>query len=193
MRTGRDERPVRRGVCAALAALLAGCADDPERKGATEPTVEPENTEGSPVAEDLDRAVTIADGRSLYLRCTVEVPAPFPNPPADIVAATRWNAPENVESRDYLQVEKDAWAARQRVGDIPVTVISNRYSVAEIAAAPSPGEKQLMRTNVRAQRGWFELSPQAEQVVVRTGHAVEEVDPQLVIDEILAVVEEARG
>ena len=35
--------------------------------------------------------------------------------------------------------------------------------------------------------------PQAEQVVVHTGHAVEEADPQLVIDAILEVVEQARA
>ena len=50
---------------------------------------------------------------------------------------------------------------------------------------------------MRAQRqrrssGWLVLSPQAEQVVVHTGHAVEEVDPQLVIDAILDVVHAAR-
>lgn len=50
----------------------------------------------------------------------VEVPAPFRNPPPEIVEATDPESPENVEKRDYLQVEKDAWAARERIGDIPV-------------------------------------------------------------------------
>ncbi len=89
----------------------------------------------------------------------VEVPAPFRNPPAEILKLTRWDSPENVESRDYLQVEKD----------------------------------RGMRANVREQRGWLVLSPEAEQVVVHTGHAVEEADPQLVIDAILEVVEQARA
>ncbi len=65
----------------------------------------------------------------------VEVPTPFRDPPAPIVQDTRWDSPVNIEKRDYLQVEKDAWSARQRVGDIPVTVISNEYSPEEIAAA----------------------------------------------------------
>ena len=122
----------------------------------------------------------------------VEVPAPFWNPPQEIVEATRWDSPVNVENRDYLQVEKDAWAARRRVGDIPVTVISNEYSPEEIAAAEFPEEAAGMPGNVQAQRGWLVLSPLAEQVVVHTGHAVEEADPELVRDAILDVVEAAR-
>lgn len=123
----------------------------------------------------------------------VETPPPFPNPPPDLVAATRWDAPENIESRDYLQVEKDAWAARRRIGDIPVTVISNQYDADEIAAVPSAVERQLMRRNVQAQQGWFVLSPRAEQIVVHTGHAVEETDPSLVLDAILTVVAETKA
>ena len=119
----------------------------------------------------------------------VEVAAPFRNPPKEIVEATRWDSPVNVENRDYLQVEKDAWAARRRIGDTPVTVISNEYSPEEIAAAEFPEEAAGMAGNVQAQRGWLVLSPLAEQLVVHTGHAVEEADPDLVRDAILDVVE----
>ena len=49
-----------------------------------------------------------------------------------------------------------------------------------------------MRRNIDRQKGWLVLSPRAEQIVVTTGHAVEEEDPQLVIDVILDVVKEAR-
>ncbi len=122
----------------------------------------------------------------------VEVPPPFPNPPADLVAETQCNAPGNIESRDYLQVERDAWEARRKIGDIPVTVISNRYSPGEVAAAP-PVERPLVRANVELQRGWLVLSPQAKQVAVHIGHAVEESAPELVIDAILAVVGDARA
>ena len=57
----------------------------------------------------------------------VEVPAPFQDPPAPIVRETDPGHPGNLEKRDFLQVEKDAWAASEELGDIPVTVISNRY------------------------------------------------------------------
>jgi pimeloyl-ACP methyl ester carboxylesterase len=122
----------------------------------------------------------------------VDTAAPFPNPPQEIVEETDPRNPQNVEKRDFLQVERDAWAARERIGDIPVRVISVRFSQAEIAASPFPSEKELLRTNVERQRGWLVLSPSAEQIVVDTGHAVEEEDPQLVIDTILDVVEAAR-
>jgi pimeloyl-ACP methyl ester carboxylesterase len=123
----------------------------------------------------------------------VEVPAPFRNPPAPIVADTRWDSPVNIEKRDYLQVEKDAWAARTRIGGIPVTVMSNKYSADELAAAEYPSERQGMRTNVSDQRGWLVLSPSAKQVVVHTGHAIEESDPHVVLDAILDVVAAARS
>ena len=123
----------------------------------------------------------------------VETPPPFKNPPKEIVEFTDPSNPENVERRDFLQVEKDAWAAKKEIGDIPVTIISNRYSKVEIAAAEFPEEKPGMRSNVKNQKGWLVLSPDARQVVVTTGHAVEEEDPQLVIDQILATVKAARG
>ena len=122
----------------------------------------------------------------------VEVPSPFRNPPAPIVRDTRWDSPVNIEKRDYLQVEKDAWSARERVGDIPVTVISNEYAVEEIAAAEFASERRGMRSNVKDQRGWLVMSPQAKQLVVHTGHAVEEADPTLVTNAILDVVQAAR-
>lgn len=123
----------------------------------------------------------------------VETGAPFKNPPQEIVEGTDPSNPENVEQRDYLQIEKDAWAAKKEIGDIPVTIISNRFSKEEIAAAEFPEEKPGMRANVKNQKGWLVLSPRAKQVVVTTGHAVEEEDPQLVIDQILAVVKAAKG
>ena len=49
-----------------------------------------------------------------------------------------------------------------------------------------------MRRNVADQKGWLVLSPQARQLVVHTGHAVEEADPELVIDAILDVVKASR-
>ncbi len=122
----------------------------------------------------------------------VEVPGPFWNPPRWLVEVATWDHRENVENRDYLRVEKEAWAARRQIGDIPLTVISNEYSAGEIAAAEFPEERLGMRRNVQVQRGWFVLSPLAEQLVVHTGHAVEEADPELVLDAILDVVEEAR-
>lgn len=122
----------------------------------------------------------------------VETAAPFQDPPAPIVKETDPSHPSNLERRDFLQVEIDAWDAREEIGDVPVTVISNRYAKDEIAASPFPSEQRLMRENVEDQKGWLVLSPRAEQVVVTTGHEIEVEDPELVIDAILDVVRNAR-
>ena len=71
--------------------------------------------------------------------------------------------------------------------------MSNRYSPEEIAAAQYPSERQGMRTNVSDQRGWMVLSPRAKQIVVHTGHAIDERDPELVLQSILEVVAAARS
>lgn len=122
----------------------------------------------------------------------VDTGAPFPNPPREIVEETDPDNPENIEQRDYLQVEKDAWNARKRIGDIPVKVVTVKFSPEAIEESPLPAERELMRRNIERQKGWLALSPRAEQIVAHTGHAVEEEDPQLVIDVILDAVKEAR-
>ena len=91
----------------------------------------------------------------------------------------------NVERRDYVTVENDAWNNRQLVGDIPMTVITNDYG-------DYPLDEEG-RTNVEDQQGWLVLSPQAKQVIVTSGHNVPGIEPALVADEILKVVETARA
>jgi pimeloyl-ACP methyl ester carboxylesterase len=122
----------------------------------------------------------------------VDTGAPLKYPPPAIVEATAPDNPANVERRDFLQVEKDAWAARKRIGDIPVTILTVEFSAAAINESPFPSERRAMRRNVERQRGWLALSPRAKQIVVHTGHAVEEDDPQLVIDALLDVVKAAQ-
>jgi hypothetical protein len=122
----------------------------------------------------------------------VDTGAPFENPPQEIVEETDPRSPSNVEKRDYLQVEKDAWASRERIGGIPVRVITVRFSKADIAASPFPEEQRLMRMKRRAPEGLASPESEREQIVVETGHAVEEEDPELVIDTIVDVVKAAR-
>lgn len=76
-----------------------------------------------------------------------------------IVEATVPDNPANVERRDFLQVEKDAWAARKRIGDIPVTILTVEVSAAAINESPFPSERRAMRRNVERQRRWLALSP----------------------------------
>lgn len=122
----------------------------------------------------------------------IDTGQPLENPPAQIVEFTTWDHPENIEQRDYLQIENAAWDARKRIGDIPVTIVTVEYSKDEIAESPFPVEQAAMRRNVQRQRGWLVLSPRAEQVVVHTSHAVEEDDPQLVIDVIRDLAKAVR-
>jgi hypothetical protein len=89
-------------------------------------------------------------------------------------------------------VERDAWAARKRVGDIPVRVASVKFSADAINVSPFPAERKAMRRNIECQRGWLVLSPRAKQIVAHTSHAVEKDDPDLVTDAILDVLEAAQ-
>jgi alpha-beta hydrolase superfamily lysophospholipase len=122
----------------------------------------------------------------------VDVAAPFRDPPRQIVEDTDPDNPANIEKRDFLQVEKDAWNGRRRIGDIPVTIITDEPSAMTIDEAPSASERRALRHNVADQKGWLVLSPRAKQIIVQTGHAVEEANPDLVIDAILDVVNQAR-
>jgi pimeloyl-ACP methyl ester carboxylesterase len=125
----------------------------------------------------------------------VDTPAPwlFADPPEEIVKYTDPDNPNNIEHRDFLRVEKDAWEARRRIGKIPVRVIKADYPADFIEEEPFPETRKEMRHNVEGQKGWLVLSPQARQIVVHTGHNVHEEKPDVVIDAILDVVKEARA
>jgi alpha/beta hydrolase fold len=93
--------------------------------------------------------------------------------------------PSNQEHRDYAAVEHAAWDNRRKIGDIPITVISNDYTG---YAANADEENSIER-----QQGWFVLNPdQAKQVIVTTGHDVPGNEPGVVVDEVLRVLEIAR-
>jgi pimeloyl-ACP methyl ester carboxylesterase len=105
----------------------------------------------------------------------------------DVVPQIRCNAAGNVERRDYLAVEHAAWDHRKQLGDFPLTIITNDYG-----ASVDPNTDEA--TNVKDQRGWFELtSQQGRQVIVTTGHNVARDQPDLVVREIAAVLEAARS
>ena len=123
----------------------------------------------------------------------VDTAMPFRNPPPGIVAETDPDNPDNVEHRDYLQVEKDAWAARRSLGPVPVRVLSADFPADEEALAETASERRATRQNVPEQRGWLALSPLARQVVAQTGHDIGAEDPELLIGQIRNVVEEARA
>lgn len=107
----------------------------------------------------------------------------FPDPPPEVIEETSCDNPSNLEHRDYLAVEHEAWDDRHEVGDVPMTIVTVEY------ANPEHSEEEM---NVDGQQSWLVLSPRAEQLVVHTAHDIANDDPQLVIDEITKVVEAAR-
>ena len=113
----------------------------------------------------------------------LDVPMAFLDAPPEVVEETACDHPGNIERRDFLQVEADAWNNRSEIGDIPVTIISND---------PGPDAPPDEQGNVEAQRGWLVLSPQADQVVVESGHDVANTEPDLVVTEVSEVVEAVR-
>jgi pimeloyl-ACP methyl ester carboxylesterase len=143
---------------------------------------------GTSGGEYITSGYAIAHPQEVAGMVFIDTGSPFENPPREIVEETDPANPANAERRDYLQVEKDAWAARKRVGDIPVSVVSVKFSPAAIKESPFPSERRMMRRNVEDQKGWLVLSPRAKQIVAHTSHAVEEDDPELVIDVIRDVV-----
>jgi hypothetical protein len=54
--------------------------------------------------------------------------------------------------RDFLQVEKDAWNGRKRIGDIPVKVVTAKPLAEAIKELPFPSERRAIRNNVRDQK-----------------------------------------
>jgi pimeloyl-ACP methyl ester carboxylesterase len=116
----------------------------------------------------------------------LDVAAPYPNPPPELVEELRCDNPANIERRDYLHVENDAWDHRVEIGDIPITIISVDYG----DNPPDPGAVG----QVQRQLGWLVMSPQAEQLVVtHTGHAIVSEDPALALREVVKVVTASRG
>jgi hypothetical protein len=104
--------------------------------------------------------------------------------PKELLEELKCDSPTNKERRDYVKVENEAWNNRHRIGDIPLTVITNDYG--------DVFENEEQRTNVEGQKGWLKLSPRARQIIVTSGHNLPENEPELVIKEVLNVLEAAR-
>ena len=103
----------------------------------------------------------------------VETPQAIVDIPPDVAPLLPCDAPTNIERRDYVAVEHAVWDDKAAIGDFPVIVISDD--------SEDP-------TNVEAQKGWLVLSPNAEQVVVDSGHDVPINEPELVVKKILEVL-----
>ena len=97
------------------------------------------------------------------------------------------DAPGNIERRDYLAIEHEAWDNRSEIGEFPMTVISNDWGDAFPAGTDEA-------TNAEDQREWLVLtSAEGRQIVVTSGHDVAVNEPGLVVDEALAVLDAAQA
>ena len=102
------------------------------------------------------------------------------------MAEVKCDHESNIERRSYAVVEHEAWDHRTKLGDFPLTVITNQYG----AAATNDEE----RNSVVGQRGWYTLSPaKASQVVVESGHNVPGNEPDVVVAEVRKVLAVARS
>jgi alpha/beta hydrolase fold len=110
----------------------------------------------------------------------------FENHPPGLEFEISCENPQNVEHRDYAQVEHAAWDDRHAIGDIPITVITNDYS--------GYAENVDEENSIEGQRGWFELNPDgATQVIVTTGHNVPGNEPGVIVKEVTRILELARA
>ena len=120
----------------------------------------------------------------------VDAPPPFPNPPRDLVEATDPSDPSTSRAGTTFKSSRTpgrlARDRRHSGHHHQQRVLPRRLS-----RHRSPRRPQGCATTSERQKGWLVFSPRAKQVVVHTGHAVEEADPRLVIDAILAAVENA--
>ena len=87
------------------------------------------------------------------------------------------DAPNNIERRDYVAVEHAVWDDKAEIGAFPVVVSAT-------TARTQPTSRP---------RGRLVLSPDAEQVVVDSGHDVPINEPDLVVEKILEVLDTARA
>jgi pimeloyl-ACP methyl ester carboxylesterase len=169
-----------------------GCRRLPELVGDLERLIEAAKVPGPYVLVAGSGGGNIASGFARLHREEIagmvflDVPAPYPNPPAELVAELSCDNPDNTERREYLHVENDAWDNRAEIGDIPITIISVDYG----DNPPDPGAIG----QVERQQGWLVMSPRAKQLVVtHTGHAIVSEDPALVLQEVVKVVMASRG
>jgi hypothetical protein len=102
--------------------------------------------------------------------------------PAELAFEIGCENPKNIEHRDYAAVEHAAWDNRKKIGDIPVTVITNDYT----GHAENDDEKD----SIKGQQGWFVLNPEgATQVIVKSGHNVPDNEPDVIVDAIQRILE----
>ena len=114
-------------------------------------------------------------------------------PPAEwaaIVAAEKWDNPENLEHMD-IRASIDPIAAKlDRIPAVPITAITATLSSDCPPAWPC---EEILRDEAVLQAQWAELSPYGRQVFVETGHVMYVEDPEAIVEIIAETLEDVRS
>ncbi|HUR73010.1 MAG TPA: alpha/beta hydrolase, partial [Sporichthya sp.] len=108
---------------------------------------------------------------------------------AEEKAGNKWDAPDNVEHFDYENAAAEDEAAFRTLPGIPIRIVSAQrsYDCDQTQASC----RQLQARTVELQKQWLQLSPTARQRVVDSTHDVVFDATDVVVEEILAALDEA--
>ena len=109
---------------------------------------------------------------------------------AAIVAAEKWDNPQNLEHVD-IRASIDPIAAKMdRIPDVPITAVT---ATLPSDCPPDWPCEEILRDEAVLQAQWAELSPHGRQVLVETGHVMYVEDPEAIVEIIADTLEDIRN
>ncbi len=109
---------------------------------------------------------------------------------AAIVAAEKWDNPQNREHVDIPTSIGPMATKMDRIPDVPITAVTATLSSDCPPAWPC---EEILRDEAVLQAQWAELSPHGRQVFVATGHVTYVEDPEAIVEIITDTLEEIRS
>ena len=109
---------------------------------------------------------------------------------AAIVAAEKWDNPQNREHMDIPTSIGPIATKMDRIPDVPITAVTATLSSDCPPAWPC---EEILRDEAVLQAQWAELSPYGRQVFVATGHVTYVEDPEAIVEIITDTLEEIRS
>jgi hypothetical protein len=108
----------------------------------------------------------------------IEVPAGQVRMSAADVRDLAWDAPRNDEHVDYVKVEHSMAVDRLSIPPIPVLVVTGRHGQSE--------------GDLASQRVWLKGSSHPRQLLLDTGHEVDQDDPDGLVSALLQLLDTVR-
>ena len=109
---------------------------------------------------------------------------------AAIVAAEKWDNPQNREHMDIPTSIGPMATKMDRIPDVPITAVTATLSSDCPPAWPC---EEILRDEAVLQGQWAELSPHGRQVFVATGHVTYVEDPEAIVEIITDTLEKIRS